>query len=67
VSWIHGLSWWQAVAVCGTIALAAWGLRLTLQDFFLDRFGDVLSDRLKRWDNRPDAPEPTDSSGVADR
>jgi hypothetical protein len=49
------LSWWQGIAVVGIFGMTAWGLRLALADFLLDRFGDVLSDRLQRRDRQPDA------------
>lgn len=43
------------LAVAGIFGMAAWGLRWALADFFLDRFGDILSDRLQRRDRQPDA------------
>jgi hypothetical protein len=52
---MHFLSWWQGMAVAGIFGMAAWGLRWVFADFFLDRFGDLLSDRLQRRDRQPDA------------
>jgi hypothetical protein len=46
------LSGWQGIAVAGLIGMAVWALRFVIADFVLDRFGDVLSDRLRRWDQR---------------
>ena len=43
------------LAVVGILGMAAWALRWEFADFFLDRFGDVLSDRLQRRDRQPDA------------
>src|SRR4029077_12322011 len=57
---MHFLSWWQGMAVAGIFGMGAWGLRWELVDFFLDRFGDVLRDRLRRRDRQPDAGERTD-------
>jgi hypothetical protein len=32
--------------------MVVWGLRFVIADFVLDRFGDVLSDRMRRWEER---------------
>ena len=52
---MHFLSWWRGIAAAAIFGLAAWGFRWEFADFFLDRFGDVLSDRLHRQDRQPDA------------
>lgn len=49
------LSWCQGIAVAGILGIAAWALRWEFADLVLDRFGDVLSDRLQRRDRQPDA------------
>jgi len=46
------LSGWHGVAVAGIIGMVLWGLRFVIADFVLDRFGDVLSDRMRRWDQQ---------------
>lgn len=46
------LSGWPGIAVAGLIGMVVWGLRFVIADFVLDRFGDVLSDRMRRWDER---------------
>jgi len=46
------LSGWQEIAVAGLIGMAGWALRFVIADFVLDRFGDVLSDRMRRWDQQ---------------
>jgi hypothetical protein len=43
---------WQGIAVAGLIGMVVWGLRFVIADFVLDRFGDVLSDRMRRWDKQ---------------
>ena len=42
-------SWWE-IAVAGLVGIAAWGLRWAFADFVLDRFGDIVSDRLQHRD-----------------
>ena len=46
------LSGWQGIAAAGLIGMVVWGLRFVIADFVLDRFGDVLSDRMRRWEER---------------
>ena len=46
------LSEWQEIAVAGLVGMVVWGLRFVIADFVLDRFGDVLSDRIRRWDRQ---------------
>lgn len=48
-------SWWKGIVAAGVFGMVAWGLRLLLADFILDRFGDVLNDHLRRLDRQPDA------------
>jgi len=52
---MHVFSWWWGIAAAGIFGVAALGLRWEFADFFLDRFGDVLNDRLQRRDRQPDA------------
>jgi hypothetical protein len=47
-----GFSGWQEVAVAGIVGMVVSGLRFVIADFVLDRFGDVLSDRMRRWDEQ---------------
>ena len=46
------LSGWQGIAAAGLVGVVLWGLRFVIADFVLDRFGDVLSDRIRRWDEQ---------------
>ena len=55
---MHVLLGWQVLAVAGTVGMVAWGVRLAFADFLLDRFGVLLTDRVRRRDRRPDGGRP---------